>query len=160
MSGPGDAERVAKITATIPSRWDWPAIRAGGSVALVFAVPLTLLAALVDDDTLSTVLFFGALFGFVIGAGCAAWVQRTGTPMSHALVTAGGTYLLAQAVFVSLRLLTGGDVRWFAVFFTLSLVLVAGLIGGILGSRLQAKGYHPSMLRTHDAGDHGPGPDS
>ena len=143
----GDADRVAAIRATIPSRWDWPAIRAGGGVALVFAVPLTLVSAVVDDQGLSTLLFFGALFGFVLGAGCAAWVQRTGTPMSHALVTAGGTYLLAQAVFVAIRLITGDEVRWFAVFFTLSLVLVAGLVGGILGSRLQAKGYHPSMHR-------------
>ena len=70
-----------------------------------------------------------------------------GTPYTHALLTAGGSYLFAQAVFVTIRLVTGGEVRWFAVVFTLSFVLLAGLIGGVLGSRLQAGGYHPSVIR-------------
>lgn len=149
--GPG---HVSRIQATIPSRWDGAALRAGGGVALMFAVPITILASIVDDSGLSVLFFFGAWFGFVLGAGCAAWVQRSGTPMSHALVTAGATYLLAQAVFVTIRVLTGGDVRWVAIIFTLNLVLMAGLVGGFLGSRLQAKGYHPSM---HNGGQGGGG---
>lgn len=128
-------------------RWDWLAIRAGGGVALVFAVPITIVGSIVDDPALNAVFFFGALFGFILGSGSTAWVQRVGTPYTHALLTAGGSYLLAQAVFVAIRLLTGGEVRWFAVVFTLSFVLLAGLIGGMFGSRLQARGYHPSVIR-------------
>ena len=46
----------------------------------------------------------GATLGFLVGAGCAAWVQRVGFPLSHGLVTAGGTYAAAQAVFITVRL--------------------------------------------------------
>jgi hypothetical protein len=141
----GGDGHATEIVTTVPSRWDWAALRAGAGVALMFAIPITILASIVDDSGLSGLFFFGAWFGFVLGAGCAAWVQRSGTPMSHALVTAGGTYLLAQAVFVTVRLITDDEVRWFAVTFTFSFVLLAGLTGGFLGSRLQAKGYHPSM---------------
>jgi hypothetical protein len=74
-------------------------------------------------------------------------VQRVGTPYTHALVTAVGSYLLAQAVFVTIRLLSGDDVSWFRVVFTMSFALLAGLIGGVFGSRLQASGYHPSVTR-------------
>ena len=144
MSTPtADPERAAARS----KRWDADAIRAGAGVSLLFAVPITVVAWIVDDSGLSALFFFGALFGFILGSGCAAWVQRTGTPMSHGLVTAGGTYVLAQAVFVAIRLISGGEVRWLGIFFTLNLVLLAGLVGGVLGSRLQAKGYHPSMQR-------------
>lgn len=135
---------IAKIEAVLPGRWDPQALWAGALVCLVFAIPFTVLGAVVDG--LRVVSFFGALLGFVVGSGCAAWVQRSGTPMSHALVTAGGTYLAAQAVFVTIRLVAGDDVNWFGVFFTLSLVLVAGIIGGFLGNRLQAQGFRPSMV--------------
>ena len=132
----------------IDGRWDTDALRAGAGVSLLFAVPITVSAWVVDDSGLSALFFFGALFGFIVGAGCAAWIQRVGAPLSHGLVTAGGTYLLAQAVFISIRLISGGEVRWLSIVFTLNLVLLAGLIGGLLGSRLQAKGYHPSMHRS------------
>ena len=85
-------------------RWDWDAIRAGAMVALVFAVPFSIAGRWAadsrDDSTLAVWLNLGAVVGFVLGAGCAAWVQRVGTPLSHGLVTAVGTYLAAQAVFV------------------------------------------------------------
>jgi hypothetical protein len=91
--------------------------------------------------------FFGAVIGFIVGSGSAAWAQRRGTPLSHALVTAVGTYVAAQSVFVILRLVTGRDVNWFGVFSTLSIVSFAGIIGGFLGSRMQAKGFVPSARR-------------
>lgn len=129
--------------------WDWDALRAGGSVALVFAVPITVVAAVVDSDNSGTnaLFFFGAIFGFILGAGCAAWVQRVGTPLSHGIVTASGTYLAAQTVFVLIALIGGSDVNWFRVFFTLTLVVGAGLAGGVLGERLQRRGIVPSSRR-------------
>ncbi|MFZ1490792.1 MAG: hypothetical protein WAS51_12690, partial [Ilumatobacteraceae bacterium] len=88
-------------------------------------------------------LSFGAVLGFVLGAGVAAWHQRRGTPLSHGIVTAGGTYVAAQAVFVAVKLLRGDEVRWSAVLFNLTMALVAGVVGGFLGSHLQARGMSP-----------------
>ena len=131
-------------------RWDVAAIRAGVGVCLILAVPLTLVAAFLDSDDsgLNALFFFGAMFGFVLGAGCAAWIQQRGTPLSHGLVTAMIAYLGAQAVFVTIRLVGGDSVNWFGVFFTLSLVMLSGLLGGLLGSLLQARGVAPSGGRS------------
>lgn len=133
-----------------PQRWDVPALKAGGMVALVFAVPFSIgsrWAADRDDSNLAVLLAIGAVLGFVLGAGCAAWVQRVGLPLSHGLVTAVGTYLVAQAVFVVIRLARGSDVRWFALLFNLSVTVGAGLVGGVLGQRLRAKGFRPSSMQ-------------
>ena len=71
-------------------------------------------------------------------------MQRLDLPLSHGLVTAIGTYVLAQAVFITIKLVRGGDVNWFASLFTLSAVTGAGLLGGLLGKQLHAKGVRPS----------------
>ena len=129
------------------SRWDVQALRAGGLVALVFAVPFSIgatWAADGDDSTLALWLSLGAVFGFVLGAGCAAWVQRKDLPLSHGLATAIGTYALAQAVFIVVKLLRGSDVNWFAALFNLSVMGAAGLMGGLLGGRLRTRGFRPS----------------
>ena len=128
-------------------RWDWDAIRAGALVALVFAVPFSVAARWAadsrDDSTLAVLLSLGAVGGFVLGAGCAAWVQRVDTPLSHGIVTAVGTYLAAQTVFAVIRVARGDDVRWFAIMFNLTVVLVAGLVGGLLGQQLRSRGILP-----------------
>lgn len=124
-------------------RWDRLAIVSGGSVALVFAVPLSIgarIAADGENSALAVWLSLGAVIGFTLGAGCAAWTQRTGSPLSHGMVTAVGTYLAAQAVFVLIKLIRSDSVHWFATFFNVSVVLVAGLIGGMLGQRLRERG--------------------
>ena len=134
--------------AVVGGRWDWRAIREGAWVAAVLAVPFTLVARFFfDSDAHSgwaAILALGSFLGFVLGAGQAAWRQDRGTPLSHGLVTAVGTYVVVQAVFVVIRLIAGRDVNWFGVFFTLGLVLLAGVVGGLLGARLQASGFTPS----------------
>ncbi len=137
------------MTGSAVTRWDVDALKAGASVALLFALPLTIIAAIVDSDDNGTnaLFFFGAILGFVLGSGCAAWIQRTGTPLTHGIATASGTYLAAQAVFVVVRLAGGNTVNWFRVFFTLMIVVGAGLIGGMLGTRLQRRGIVPSTYR-------------
>ncbi len=131
-------------------RWDVDALRAGGMVALVFAVPFSLAARWAadsrDDSSLALYLSVGAVLGFVLGSGCAAWVQRRDLPLSHGLATAIGTYSLAQAVFIMIRLARGSDVNWFAALFNLSVVAGAGLIGGMLGQRLRSRGFRPSGM--------------
>ena len=131
-------------------RWDAAALKAGASVSLVFAVPFSIAARWAadsqDDGALAVWLSLGAVLGFVLGAGCAAWVQRLDLPYSHALATATGTYLAAQAVFILIRLLRGADVNWFAAFFNLSVVVGAGVLGGALGQRLRSKGFRPTGM--------------
>lgn len=132
------------------SRWDIDALRAGGMVALVFAVPFSLAARWAadsrDDSSLALWLSIGAVLGFVLGAGCAAWVQRRDLPLSHGLATAVGTYVAAQTVFIIIRLIRDSDVNWFAAMFNLSVVAGAGLIGGLLGQRLRSKGFRPTGM--------------
>jgi uncharacterized membrane protein YfcA len=129
------------------TRWDVTALRAGGGVALVFAIPFSIAARVAadgDNSDLAVLLTFGAVAGFIVGAGCAAWIQRVGTPLMHGIVTAAGTYLAAQAVFVLIRLIRGDEVRWLAVLFNLTVVVFAGVVGGLLGARLQASGIQPT----------------
>lgn len=129
---------------------DWRAVRAGGSVALLVAVPFSFAARWFadngDDSGAATWLSLLALIGFVLGAGIAAWVQVRDLPLIHGIVTAILTYLLAQAVFVVVRLVLGRDVRWFAVFFNLTAVALAGLIGGFIGSALHRRGLYPKSI--------------
>ena len=129
------------------SRWDWPAMRAGGSVALVFAVPLSIAARLVADDGgsggLAMVLAVGALAGFFIGAGVAGWYQRRSTPLTHGVVTAVATFAAAQAVLLLVKAARGGDVRWLAIFFNLTITAVVGLAGGWVGGAMLRHGAVP-----------------
>ena len=122
----------------------------GIGVCLILAVPLTLIAAFVDSENTGTnaLFFFGAMFGFILGSGCAAWIQDRGTPMSHGVITGVIAYVGAQLVFITIRLVGGNTVNWFGVLFTASLVVFAGIIGGMLGSQLQARGFVPSNRRT------------
>ncbi len=144
-----EEDRVAQIEAVLPRRWDLDAIRAGAAVCVTLAVPFRILAAIVGSDSGGLNALFFVLFVtfFMIGAGCAAWVQRTATPLSHALVTAIGTYAAVEVVFVLVRFVRGTNIPWFAIFFTLSVISAAGLVGGFLGSRLQANGFVPSSRR-------------
>lgn len=142
MCSMSEDDLVANAEPISTRRWDVDALRSGALICLVLAVPFTLLG-LVSDGA-RVISFFGAVIGFIIGSGSAAWAQRCGTPLSHALVTAIGVYVGAQTVFVVLRLVTDRTVNWFGVFFTLSIVSFAGIVGGFLGSRMQAKGFAPS----------------
>jgi hypothetical protein len=140
-----DDDRVAKIQATMPGRWDSDAIRAGAIICLTIAVPFVIIGAVWDG--LGVVSFFGAVIGFIIGSGSAAWAQRCRTPLSHATVTAVGTFGVVQGVLIVVALLIDNDVNWASIVITLSFVLIASLIGGFLGSRLQTKGFAPSSRR-------------
>lgn len=128
-------------------RWDVEAIKQGASVAVTFAVPLTLIARFaVDGDEGSEwagLLAFGAFVGFVLGAGVAAWRQQRGTPLSHGIVTALGVFIAVQIVFVMIRLLQGEVIRWGRISVSSALTALAGVIGGFLGSFLQRRGPTP-----------------
>jgi len=131
---------------------DRAALKQGAWVSLVFAVPFSVGSRLMADHDENSpwvsVLWLAALGGFTLGAGIAAWVQRTGFPLVHGLVCAGGTYIAAQTVFIMIKLFRGGSISWLAVFFTFTVVLTAGLVGGGLGSALRKRGLIPSMERN------------
>lgn len=130
---------------------DRVALRQGGSVALVFALPFSIGSRLLADHSpgspWTALLWLLALGGFALGAGIAAWTQRTGMPLLHGMVCAGGTYAVAQAFFVVARLLRGGEPRWLGILFTFTAVLFAGVVGGGLGSLLQSRGFVPASQR-------------
>lgn len=131
---------------------DFAALRQGGAIALFVGAPCAIGSSVVasasdgndGNSPLVALLWLGAVAGFVIGAGVAAWVQRRGTPLIHGLVCAGGTYLAVQLVFSIVRLSRGREVSWLGLFFTFTVVLFAGVIGGGLGGMLQRRGFTPS----------------
>lgn len=133
------------------SNLDSNALRAGASVSLVFAIPFSIAARIVADNnsgsSAAPLLSLAALVGFVLGSGVAAWTQQLGLPLKHGTICAIVTYTAAQAVFIVIRLIRGNQVHWFAAIFTLTLVAVAGLIGGGLGSLMQRRGFYPSSTR-------------
>jgi hypothetical protein len=137
------------VTPEAPGRWDWTAIRAGGSVALVFAVPLSIAARIVADNAddgsgVATLLALGALVGFFIGAGVAAWYQQRGAPLSHGVVTATGTFVVAQAVLLVVKLVRGGDVNWLGIMFNLTMTAVVGVLGGVAANAMIRQGARPN----------------
>jgi uncharacterized membrane protein YfcA len=138
------------------SNLDWNALRAGGSVSLVFAIPFSIAARIVADGDNSSgtasLLSLAAVVGFILGAGVAAWTQRVQLPLKHGLICAVGTYVVAQTVFIIIRAIRGNDIRWLAAIFNLTAVAVAGLIGGALGGMMHRRGFYPSSSRASSGG--------
>jgi hypothetical protein len=132
------------------SRFDTQALKAGAGVCLLFAVPFSIAARWAADDGnagLATLFSLAAIVGFVLGAGVAAWFQQRDYPLAHGLVTALATYVAAQAAFIVVKGIRGGEIHWFAALFNVAPVLGAGLAGGFLGMRLQRKGFIPAAQR-------------
>ncbi|HRE03726.1 MAG TPA: hypothetical protein PLV68_20695, partial [Ilumatobacteraceae bacterium] len=65
------------------------------------------------------------------------------TPLSHGIVAAAGTFVAVQAVLVVINLVRGADVHWMNIFFNLTVTVVAGLIGGLLGMNMLRRGVEP-----------------
>ena len=131
---------------------DFAALRQGGAIALVIGAPCAIASSVMAsnhaDSFFVALLWLGAVVGFIVGAGVAAWVQRRATPLIHGLICAGGTYAAVQVVFSIVRLSRGKDVSWLGLFFTFTVVLLAGLIGGGLGGAMQRRGITPSNSKT------------
>lgn len=138
-----------------PSRWDREAVTAGVSVAAMIAVPLAVIGRWgADRDWESVgilVINLISLGGLFLGAGVAAWRQRSGTPLSHGLVVALGSYAAIQVVVVIVRLARGAEVRWGAIVGNVFLALGAGLLGGYAGLLLLRRNVFPPSLGP-DAG--------
>lgn len=130
-------------------RWDTQAVRAGAGVCLVFAIPLQVGALLVDKTSdLGLLLRVGALFGFLLGAGVAAWAQQRDLPLAHGLVTAIGAFIAVQVLFILGRALVGNDLRLWGAIGNLAPVVGVGLFGGFLGQALRRSGFVPTTQRV------------
>jgi hypothetical protein len=130
------------------SRWDRLAIRAGSSVALVFAVPFSIAARIFSDNSgLAVFLSLCAALGFLLGSAIAAWHQQRGTPLTHAMVTASATYIAAQTLFIVVKLVRGAEVHWIAVLFNFTITLTVSVLGGFIGSVMQQRGVLPQGRR-------------
>ncbi len=138
---------MTPATPADPTRWDAQAIREGASVAVLFAVPFTIIARLAfDDDDKSgwaSVLALASFLGFVLGAGVAAWRQRRGAPLSHGVVTAVGVFVIVQILFAVIRVAGGNSLNVGKIIVSLSLTALAGLLGGLLGRFLQRQRMAP-----------------
>jgi hypothetical protein len=146
-AGPPMAAEMDDVP-TLPQSIDRDALRDGASVTLMFAVPPTLVARFVldnNDDTSgwAPLLSLIAVLGFVLGSGVASWRQRTQRPMAHAVLAGAGVFVVAQALFLAVRIATGGDVRIMRILTSFSLALVASVIGGLLGNFMQKNGVRP-----------------
>lgn len=131
------------------ARWDRAALRDGALVCVVFAVPPSILARLLVDDSETVsgwapLLLLVSLGAFVVGGGVAGWRQRCGTPLSHGIVTAAAVFAAVQAVFLVVRAATGNDIQMGRVLVSFSLACAAGLVGGLLGGFLQQQGISSS----------------
>lgn len=129
-------------------RLDNQALRDGALVTLMFALPPTLVARFVLDNGSAPsgwapLLSLIAVGGFVLGSGVAAWREQVRRPMTHAVLAGAGVFVVAQAVFLVVRVATNGEVRVMRILTSFSLSLVASVIGGLLGNFLQKNGPSP-----------------
>ena len=128
--------------------FDTLALQKGASVTALFAVPPTLVARFVIDNSdnpsgWAPLLSLLAILGFVVGSGVAAWHQKLGRPFMHALVAGAGVFVAVQGFFLLVRIATGGEIRASRIITAFSLSLVASVVGGLLGSFMQSSGVRP-----------------
>jgi hypothetical protein len=128
--------------------FDTLALQKGASVTALFAVPPTLVARFVIDNSdnpsgWAPLLSLLAILGFVVGSGVAAWHQKLGRPFMHALVAGAGVFVVVQGFFLLVCVATGGEIRASRIITAFSLSLVASVVGGLLGSFMQSSGVRP-----------------
>jgi hypothetical protein len=126
---------------------DGRALYEGASVAAMIAVPAGVLGRVLSDRRNELgwlwILVVIVLVGLVLGAGVAAWRQEKGLPLTHGIVTAVGVFVVVQAVGVVVQLIAGDSVNWSRIASSLLLSLMAGTVGGVLGSVLLSHGAPP-----------------
>jgi hypothetical protein len=128
--------------------FDTLALQQGASVTALFAVPPTLIARFVIDNSQhpsrwAPFLSLLAIFGFIIGSGVAAWHQQLGRPLMHGLVAGVGVFVVVQSFFLIIRIASGGEVRVSRIITAFALALFASIFGGVLGSLMQNSGVRP-----------------
>jgi len=127
---------------------DLRALYEGGTVAAMIAVPAGLLGRILSDRDEDFgwlwILVVAVLVGLVLGSGVAAWRQEKGLPLTHGVITGVGTFVVVQAIGVVVELIAGDPINWPRIASSLLLSLMAGTVGGVLGSLLLNNGAPPS----------------
>jgi uncharacterized membrane protein YfcA len=117
---------------------DRPAVVRGMIVAAVIAVPFALVGLGASDEGdlgwLGWISVVGVLLGLVLGAFAAAREQRVGAPLTNAIITAVGIFVVVQAIGIAKRIITDEELRWGKYLSSLLLSIVAGTVGGLLAS--------------------------
>jgi hypothetical protein len=126
---------------------DRRALYEGGSVAAMIAVPAGILGKVLADADQDLgwlwILVLVVLVGLVLGAGVAAWRQQRGLPLAHGIITAVGVFVIVQAIAVVVQLISGDSISWARIASSLLLSVMAGTVGGVLGSLLLSRGVLP-----------------
>ena len=126
--------------AGVIERFDRKAVLDGALLALAVCVPLQALAAvIVEEDERSgwtSLLALATFLGLVAGAALAARNQRRDTPISHGIVTATGVFVCVQFVLSVLKALRGDEIRWDRISASFALTMLAGVLGGFIGSAM------------------------
>ena len=118
------------------ARLDRGAVGRGAALAAVVAVPAGLWAsALAEDSQAILPLSLLVMVALVAGASIAAQRQQVGLPLVHGIATALGVLLFAQVAGLIRRLLANDDIRFSKIVSNILLALIAGTIGGLIGSR-------------------------
>ncbi len=104
----------------------------------MLAVPPTLIARFVLDTQENSsgwapLLTLIAVAGFIIGAGVAAQQQNRLTPLLHGVIASTGSFVVVQAALVIVKLFLSSDIRFGRMLTSLSVSLVASVVGSLLG---------------------------
>ncbi len=127
---------------------DLRALYEGASVAAMLAVPAGVLGRILSDDDNDLgwlwILVAIVLVGLVLGSGVAAWRQQKGLPLTHGVLTAVGVFVVVQALGIVVQLISGDSVNVSRIASSLLLSLMAGTVGGVLGTLLLSHGAPPT----------------
>jgi putative membrane protein (TIGR04086 family) len=118
---------------------DRHALWRGVVVAAAVAVPVAIVANIaVDDDQNHSgwiaLLSLGVLVGLAAGAAIAARQQHKGTPLTHGIVCALTVFVVVNVFGIVRRSIARDDIRWGRIASTAVLAVVAGTVGGMIGS--------------------------
>ena len=126
------------------SELDRRAIGAGAVVALVIAVPPTLIAQAlnsldaIDSDSAWLALFLPIVFaGFVLG-GYSAARRVTESPLAHGAAAALAAFVAVQLIGIVRQLVAGDDIEWVGIVFNALLSACLGVIGAMVATRRRA----------------------
>ena len=119
--------------------------RAAVQSGVVAALPLVLPAAVANawlagrDDPnagLVALTFLALLVGFTFAGFAAARGPTGGAPLQHAAAGAAAAWAVIQVIAIVVRLVRGDGISPVGIVFTGLLASSAGLVGGILATRV------------------------
>lgn len=125
---------------------DGDALRKGVAVAAAVSIPIGVLAWLVLDDDPDVeqpwwvgVFSLAVLVALGVGAFVAARDQRQGTPLMHGIVAAAVVFSALELLRVVRLTVRDADLEWSTVLSNAMLTLLAGIVGGVVGGRANAR---------------------